>query len=46
MAVCRRCHEAIHFGGNIRCAEGSLADRGDPGIGITILWEQYLLKTT
>jgi hypothetical protein len=45
MAVCRRCHEAIHFGASIRVAEGSLGDRGDTGIGITILWEQYLLKT-
>lgn len=46
MAVCRRCHEAIHFGGNIRVKDGSLADRGDTGIGINgILWEQYLLKT-
>lgn len=44
MAVCRRCHEAIHFGGNIRVKDGSLADRGDSGIGINILWEQYLLK--
>lgn len=44
MAVCRRCHNAIHFGGRIRCKEGSLAGRGDSGIGLNILWEQYLSK--
>lgn len=46
MAVCRRCHQAIHgllgWGVPIRAAEDSLAARGDCGIGITELWLEYL----
>ncbi len=42
MAVCRRCHDAIHFGGNIRAAEGSLASKGDGGFEMTEHWVAYL----
>jgi hypothetical protein len=42
MAVCRRCHEAIHFGGCVRAANGSLAASGDSGHGMTAPWLEYL----
>jgi hypothetical protein len=42
MAVCRRCHEAIHFGASIRVASGSLAAQGDTGKGFTKQWLSYV----
>ena len=42
MAVCRRCHEAIHFGADMRCHEQYLAARGDSGLGITEQWKAYI----
>jgi len=44
MAIHATCHEAIHFGGKIRAASGSLAARGDNGKGNSSLWKEYLKK--
>jgi hypothetical protein len=42
MAVCCRCHEAIHFGGKIKALRGSLAAIGDTGKGDSQRWRNYL----
>jgi len=48
MGVCRACHKAIHglwpFGHTILVAKGSLADLGDPGLGMTAAWVRYLAR--
>jgi len=46
MAVCRQCHEAIHFGGKINATRHSLAAAGDTGKGMTRQWRQYLENQT
>ena len=42
MAVCRKCHESIHFGGKISAKAGSLAAKGDTGKGDSLKWREYL----
>ena len=48
MAVCRACHRWIHKlrrGTHLIVADGSLADRGDSGMGDGPLWRDYLAST-
>jgi hypothetical protein len=42
MGVCEPCHLAIHQGGPVAVAAGSLALLGDTGVGHTDLWLAYL----
>jgi hypothetical protein len=42
MAVHRRCHDAIHYGGKIKAAARSLAATGDTGKGDSAKWRNYL----
>lgn len=48
MGVCRACHKMIHGlwppGYKLLVAKGSLADKGDSGLGITLRWLAYLRK--
>jgi hypothetical protein len=43
MAVCKPCHEAIHFGGKIKAMIGSLASIKDTGKGNNDKWKKYLI---
>jgi hypothetical protein len=42
MVAHEACHHAIHFGGKIKFAPGSLAAQGDTGKGNTPQWRAYL----